>query len=182
MAVHELFAYLCVDGADAAIRFYGDAFGATAKFRLVEPGGRVGHAELDFDGATLMLADEFPEIGVRGPGNLGGSPVTIHLHCGRLRRRGRACGGGRRDGGDAAHRPSSTASGRQSSTTRSGTAGTSGTRSRKSPRARCSGVSTRWSRAADRPEHGPPRRLRVDFLEHAAHPSGPGAGDPRPVP
>lgn len=80
MAVHEVFAYLCVDGADAAIRFYREAFGATEKFRLVEPGGRVGHAELDFDGATLMLADEFPEIGVRGPGNLGGSPVTIHLH------------------------------------------------------------------------------------------------------
>ena len=91
MAVHEVFAYLCVDGADAAIRFYREAFGATEKFRLVEPGGRVGHAELDFDGATLMLADEFPEIGVRGPGNLGGSPVTIHPHCGRLRRRGRAC-------------------------------------------------------------------------------------------
>ena len=80
MAVHEVFAYLCVDDADAAIRFYREAFGATEKFRLVEPGGRVGHAELDFDGDTLMLADEFPEIGVRGPASLGGSPVTIHLH------------------------------------------------------------------------------------------------------
>ena len=80
MAVHELFAYLCVDGADAAIRFYQEAFGATEKFRLVEPGGRVGHAELDFSGTTLMLADEYPEIGVQGPARLGGSPVTIHLH------------------------------------------------------------------------------------------------------
>ena len=81
MAVHELFAYLCVDDADAAIRFYRDAFGAIEKFRLTEPGGRVGHAELTFNcGATLMLADEFPEIGVRGPVSLGGSPVTIHLH------------------------------------------------------------------------------------------------------
>ena len=68
MAVQEVFAYLCVDDADAAIRFYREAFGATEKFRLTEPGGRVGHAELSFDcGATLMLADEFPEIGVRGP-------------------------------------------------------------------------------------------------------------------
>ena len=77
MAVQEVFAYLCVDDADAAIRFYREAFGATEKFRLVEPGGRVGHAELDFDGATLMLADEFPEIGVPradrpGPGGVSG--------------------------------------------------------------------------------------------------------------
>ena len=80
MAVHEMFAYLCVDNAVEAIAFYEKAFGATEKLRLVEPGGRIGHAELDFDGATLMLADEFPEIGVKSPPSIGGSPVTIHLH------------------------------------------------------------------------------------------------------
>ena len=79
MAVHEMFAYLCVDNAVEAIAFYEKAFGATEKFRLVEPGGRIGHAELDFDGATLMLADEFPEIGVKSPPSIGGSPVTIYL-------------------------------------------------------------------------------------------------------
>ena len=71
MAVHKLFAYLCVDGADAAIRFYREAFAATEKLRLVEPAGRVGHAELDFDGTTLMLADEYPEIGVQGSARFG---------------------------------------------------------------------------------------------------------------
>lgn len=80
MAVHEVFAYLCVSKAVEAIAFYEKAFGATEKMRLVEPGGRVGHAELDFDGATVMLADEFPEIGVRSPESIGGSPVTLHLH------------------------------------------------------------------------------------------------------
>ncbi|MDE0053168.1 MAG: VOC family protein [Gammaproteobacteria bacterium] len=80
MAVHEVFAYLCVDGATDAIAFYEKAFGATEKMKLVEPGGRIGHAELDFDGTTVMLADEFPEIGVRSPASLGGSPVTLHLH------------------------------------------------------------------------------------------------------
>ena len=79
MAVHEMFAYLCVENAVEAIEFYEKAFGATEKFRLVEPGGRIGHAELDFDGATLMLADEFPEIGVKSPPSIGGSPVTIYL-------------------------------------------------------------------------------------------------------
>ena len=80
MAVHEVFAYLCVDDAADAIAFYERAFGATEKMRLVEPGGRIGHAEIDLDGATVMLADEFPEIGVRSPTSIGGSPVTIHLH------------------------------------------------------------------------------------------------------
>lgn len=78
--IHELFAYLCVSDAAKAIDFYAAAFGATEKFRLTEPGGRVGHAELDFGGITVMLSDEYPECGIRGPSALGGTPVTIHLH------------------------------------------------------------------------------------------------------
>jgi PhnB protein len=80
MAVHELFAYLIVSNAAQAIEFYTVAFGAREKFRLTEPGGRVGHAELDFGGTTLMLADEFPEYGLKGPDPDRGTPVTIHLH------------------------------------------------------------------------------------------------------
>ena len=80
VAVHEVFAYLCVDNAVDAIAFYENAFGATEKMRLVEPGGRIGHAELDFDGTTVMLADEFPELGVKSPSSIGASPVTLHLH------------------------------------------------------------------------------------------------------
>jgi PhnB protein len=77
---HELFAYLHVKDADKAIEFYKNAFGVTEKFRLTEPSGRIGHAELDFDGATLMISEEYPEYGIRGPQSLGGSAVTIHLH------------------------------------------------------------------------------------------------------
>ncbi len=80
MSVHELFPYLCVRGAAKAIDFYVQAFGAREKFRLTEPSGRIGHAELEFGGATLMLADEFPEYGITGPETIGGSAVTIHLH------------------------------------------------------------------------------------------------------
>ena len=80
MKVHELFAYLHVTNASKAIEFYGEAFGAKEKFRLTEPSGRVGHAELDFDGTTLMLADEFPEYNIKGPQTIGGTSVTIHIH------------------------------------------------------------------------------------------------------
>jgi len=80
MPIHELFAYLHVADAARAIEFYRDAFGATEKFRLTEPGGRLGHAELLFGGATLMISDEFPEYGIRGPQTIGGTSVTMHLH------------------------------------------------------------------------------------------------------
>jgi uncharacterized glyoxalase superfamily protein PhnB len=80
MKIHELFAYLRVKDAPRAIEFYARAFGATEKFRLVEPGGRVGHAELVFGGTTLMISEEFPEYGLRGPQAIGGTAVSIHLH------------------------------------------------------------------------------------------------------
>ncbi|MFO6419382.1 VOC family protein [Hylemonella sp. W303a] len=80
MTVHELYAYLCVRDARAAIDFYTRAFGARELFRLTEPSGRVGHVEMDFGGHTLMISEEYPELGVRSPEGLGASPVTLHLH------------------------------------------------------------------------------------------------------
>ena len=77
--IYELFPYLRVTDAAAAIRFYAAAFGATERFRLVEPSGRVGHAELLFGVHTIMLSDEFPEYGIRGPGSAGVS-IDLHLH------------------------------------------------------------------------------------------------------
>ena len=72
--------YLIIRHAARAIEFYKQAFGATEKFRLTEPSGRIGHAELDFGGTTLMLSDEFPEFGIKGPRSIGGTSLTLHLH------------------------------------------------------------------------------------------------------
>jgi len=77
--ISELFPYLRVNDAAAAIRFYAAAFGATERFRLVEPSGRVGHAELLFGAHTIMVSDEFPEYGIRGPASAGVS-IDLHLH------------------------------------------------------------------------------------------------------
>ena len=76
----QLTPYLCVDGAAAAIDFYGKVFGATERMRMPSPGGKVGHAELQIDSSVLMLADEHPDIGVLGPKTIGGTPVTINLY------------------------------------------------------------------------------------------------------
>ncbi|MDP9149548.1 MAG: VOC family protein [Myxococcota bacterium] len=80
MRIHELFPYLRVKNAAMAIQFYGDAFGATEKFRLSEPSGRVGHAELNFGGTIVMVSEEFPEHGITGPETVGGTTVALHLH------------------------------------------------------------------------------------------------------
>jgi uncharacterized glyoxalase superfamily protein PhnB len=79
-AVEDLFPYLCVRDAAAAIAFYERAFGAQELFRLTEPGGRIGHVELKLGPGTLMLAEEFPECGFRAPQDADGRSVTIHLH------------------------------------------------------------------------------------------------------
>jgi PhnB protein len=80
MKIREVFPYLRVRKAAEAIEYYAKAFGAVEKFRLTEPGGRVGHAELDLGGTTIMLSDEYPEYGIRGPESIGGTSMSIHLH------------------------------------------------------------------------------------------------------
>jgi PhnB protein len=72
-------AYLCCKGAAAALDFYRDAFGAIETMRLAGPDGSIGHAQVEIEGAPLMLSDEWPDGGVFSPQTLGGSAVTVHL-------------------------------------------------------------------------------------------------------
>ncbi|TLZ11231.1 MAG: VOC family protein [Gammaproteobacteria bacterium] len=72
--------YLILKGAAEAIEFYKRAFGATELLRMADPNGRVGHAEIRIGDSVIMLADEHPEMGHRGPRSLGGSSVSIMLY------------------------------------------------------------------------------------------------------
>ena len=72
--------YLIVSGAADAIEWYQNAFGASERVRLADASGMVMHAEIRVGGAPIMLADEFPDMGYRGPKSLGGSPVSILLY------------------------------------------------------------------------------------------------------
>lgn len=78
--IHEVFPYLRLRRAGEAIAFYKRAFGAEEQFRLTEPSGRIGHAQLKIGPITLMLSDEFPEFGIGGPETIGGTSFSIHLH------------------------------------------------------------------------------------------------------
>jgi PhnB protein len=72
--------YLCVDGAAAAIAFYGEVLGATERMRMAGPDGKVGHAEIQIGDGVVMLSDPYPEMGVKSPKDLGGTPVTISVY------------------------------------------------------------------------------------------------------
>lgn len=72
--------YLIVKDAARAIAFYKQAFGATEVLRLADPAGKVGHAEIKLGDSIVMLADEFPDMGVRSPEAFGGSPVSMALY------------------------------------------------------------------------------------------------------
>lgn len=72
--------YLCVDRAADAIEFYTKALGATERVRMPDPDGRIGHAELQIGDSVIMLADEYPEMDIRSPKSVGGTPVTISVY------------------------------------------------------------------------------------------------------
>ncbi|TWT05988.1 VOC family protein [Reyranella sp. CPCC 100927] len=80
MAIHELYPYLRAKSAEEAIAFYIKAFGAVEKFRLVETGGRIGHAELAFGDAVVMISDEFPEYDCVAPKPGATVPILLHIH------------------------------------------------------------------------------------------------------
>jgi len=77
---HTLSSYLAVDDARRALEFYAEAFAARRRGEpILMADGRVGHAEVVIGDSVLMLADEFPEIGMIGPRARGGPSQSLYL-------------------------------------------------------------------------------------------------------
>ncbi|HEX6729179.1 MAG TPA: VOC family protein [Pyrinomonadaceae bacterium] len=76
---HSVTPYLVLKGAADAIEFYKKAFGAIELFRM-DHEGKIGHAELKIGDSPIMLADENPEMGYRGPEAYGGTPVSLMIY------------------------------------------------------------------------------------------------------
>jgi uncharacterized glyoxalase superfamily protein PhnB len=139
--------YLCVDGASAAIEFYGQVFGATERMRMPEPDGRIGHAELQLGESVIMLSDEYPDRGIRSPRTIGGTPVTMSVYvedvdsvfARAVKAGAKSC---------ARSRTSSTVTVRASSRTRSGIAGALPATSRTSRLTRWPSGPRRWAAEA----------------------------------
>ena len=77
---HSVTAYLIVRDAARAIDFYKQAFGATELFRREAPGDKIGHAEIKIGDSHIMLADEYPDMGYKGPKSIGGSSVSLMIY------------------------------------------------------------------------------------------------------
>ena len=77
---HTLTPYLIVKGAARALDFYAKALGAKELFRMAEPSGRVGHAEMSIGDSRFMLADEFPDAGAVAPVEGQGHCVSFLLY------------------------------------------------------------------------------------------------------
>ena len=77
---HSVTPYLCIKGAAAAIDFYKKAFGAVELFRMAQPNGQIGHAEIKIGDSPIMLSDECPEANAISPNTLGGSSVSILIY------------------------------------------------------------------------------------------------------
>lgn len=82
--IREFFPYLCIRGAGEAIDFYRRLFNVTEGLRMDTDDGRVAHAELMFGSTLVMVSDEYPDLGIRGPAHWGGTPVRFHLHVNRV--------------------------------------------------------------------------------------------------
>ena len=72
--------YLVVNDGAGAIDFYKTVFHATEIMRY-EDNGKVGHAELKIGQGVFMVADEYPEMGYRGPkkGELPAAGMMIYV-------------------------------------------------------------------------------------------------------
>lgn len=77
---HTVVPYITVRGAAKALDFYKAAFGATEIMRFATPDGMVAHAEIEIHGSRMMLGDEMPEFGNRGPESLGGSSGGLLIY------------------------------------------------------------------------------------------------------
>ena len=77
--MHTLNPHIVCANCAEAIEFYKSAFGATEDMRLATPDGKLMHAAMRFGDSMLLLMDEVPEWGARGPKLIGGTPVTIHM-------------------------------------------------------------------------------------------------------
>jgi PhnB protein len=77
---HTVTPSIVVAGAAKALDFYKKAFGAEELSRFPGPDGSIMHASFKIGDSIIMMGDEMPEQGGRGPKSIGGSPVSFFVY------------------------------------------------------------------------------------------------------
>jgi PhnB protein len=71
--------HIVVQDAARAAEWYGSVFAAEERGRLEVPGGKLTQLETWFGDTQIMLADEFPGMGVLSPLSVGGTATVLHF-------------------------------------------------------------------------------------------------------
>ena len=78
--MHTITPHIIVRDAARAVEWYKKALGAEERSRVPLPGGKLMSVELGFGDSTVMVADEFPEMGVLSPQTVGGTSTVLQLY------------------------------------------------------------------------------------------------------
>jgi PhnB protein len=73
---------LVVQGGAKALEFYAEVFGATERMRFPGPRGTVAHAEIQIGDSVVIIEDESPVTGTKAPppGGVAGSPTSLFIY------------------------------------------------------------------------------------------------------
>jgi PhnB protein len=77
---HTITPHIVVGDAAEASDWYVKAFGAEERGRIPLPGGKVMTVELWIGDSPLMVASEFPDMGIVSPLTIGGTATVLHLY------------------------------------------------------------------------------------------------------
>ena len=77
---HNVTPSLSFKGANAAIIWYKNVFGAKEKMRLDGADKKVMHAELSIGDSLIFVADENPQMENKAPQSTNGNSINLHVY------------------------------------------------------------------------------------------------------
>jgi PhnB protein len=78
--MHTVTPHIVVPDAAEAVRWYSSALAAEERDRITLPDGKVMTTELRFGDSAVMVASEFPEMGVLSPLAIGGTATVLQVY------------------------------------------------------------------------------------------------------
>ena len=78
--LHTITPHIVVRDAARAAEWYADALRAEERNRIPLPSGKHMSVEIWFGDSAVMVADEFPEMGILSPQSLGGTSTVLNLY------------------------------------------------------------------------------------------------------
>ncbi len=78
---HSVTPSMILKDSKKAIEFYKKAFGAKEHHVMINPLGKVAHAQIQIGNSNIMMADEMPQMpGCASAETLKGSPITLWIY------------------------------------------------------------------------------------------------------